>query len=128
MYYVDNYATGDSFCFELLIDVDAAYPEGIFHISNDLNNEQMALPGYVNGDGNTMWSWYYLYDASNNVIGAAPIVDGEVVIADNGDDTFTVTINVVDDLGYKLTGECVAYGEFYGTRVNAARRTLNSRK
>ena len=128
MYFVDDYATGDSFCFELLADVDAEYPVGTFPISNDLNNAQMALPGYVNGDGNTMWSWYYLYDASYNVIGAAPIVDGEVVIADNGDDTFTVTINVVDDLGYKLTGECVAYGEFYGTRTNAARRTLHSRK
>ncbi len=128
MYYVDNYATGDSFCFELLTDVDAAYPEGTFHISNDLNNVQMALPGYVNGDGNTMWSWYYLYDGSNDVVGAAPIVGGEVVIVNNGDDTFTVTINVEDDLGNKLTGECTAYGEFYGTRTNAARRTLHSRK
>jgi hypothetical protein len=128
MYYVDNYATGDSFCFELLMDVDATYPEGIFHISNDLNNVQMALPGYVNGDGNTMWSWYYLYDGSNDVVGAAPIVGGEVVIVNNGDDTFTVTINVEDDLGNKLTGECTAYGEFYGTRTNAARRTLHSRK
>jgi hypothetical protein len=128
MYYVDNYATGDSFCFELLTDVGAEYPVGTFDISNNLNNTQMALPGYVNGDGNTMWSWYYLYDGSNDVVGAAPIVGGEVVIVNNGDDTFTVTINVEDDLGNKLTGECTAYGEFYGTRTNAARRTLHSRK
>jgi hypothetical protein len=109
MYYVDDYATGDSFCFELLTDVDAAYPLGRFSISNDLNNEQMALPGYVNGDGNIIWSWYRLYYA-DSVIGAAPLVGGEVVIEDNGNGTVTVTIDVVDDLGNKLTGECVAYG------------------
>jgi hypothetical protein len=88
----------------------------------------MALPGYVNGDGNIMWSWYSLYNDNNDVISAAPIVDGEVAIVDNGDETFTVTINVVDDLGHKLTGECVAYGEFYGTRSHMARRSLTSRK
>ena len=128
MYFVDDYATGDSFCFELLTDVDAKYPVGTFPVSNDLNKEQMALPGYVNGDGNIMWSWYSLYNDNNDVISAAPIVDGEVVIVDNGDETFTVTINVVDDLGHKLTGECVAYGEFYGTRSHMARRSLTSRK
>ena len=126
VYFVDDYATGDSFCFEILTDVDDLYPVETFPISNDLNNAQMALPGYVNGDGNTMWSWYNLYD-DYGVIGAAPIVGGEVVIADNDDDTFTVTIDVVDDLGNKITGECVAYGEFYGTRAKA-RRTLLSRK
>lgn len=128
MLYIDDYATGDSFCFELLAGVDAEYPVGIFPISNDINNEMMALPGYVAGDGETMWSWYSHYDENGVVTDAAPIVDGEITIKDNGDEIFTVTIDVVDDLGYKLTGECVAYGEFYGTRANAARRTINSRK
>lgn len=128
MLYIDDYATGDSFCFELLAGVDAEYPVGIFPISNDINNEMMALPGYVAGDGETMWSWYCHYDENGDVTDAAPIVGGEITITDNGDETFTVTINVVDDLGYKLTGECVADGEFYGTRANAARRTLNTRK
>lgn len=128
MYFVDDYATGNSFCFELLTDTSAEFPEGTFPVSNNLNNTQMALPGYVNGDGETMWSWYSLYDADNSVIGSAPIVGGEITITDNGDDTFTVTIAVVDDLGHNLTGECTAYGEFYGTRANVARRTLSPRK
>ncbi|MBO7286589.1 MAG: hypothetical protein J6U69_08370, partial [Alistipes sp.] len=128
MYFVNDYATGDSFCFELLTDTSAEFPVGRFPVSNNLNNTQMALPGYLNGDGETMWSWYSLYDADNSVIGSAPIVGGEITITDNGDETFTVTIAVVDDLGHNLTGECTAYGEFYGTRANVARRTLSSRK
>lgn len=128
MYFVDDYATGDGFCFELLTDTSAEFPVGTFPVSNNLNNEQMALPGYVNSDGETMWSWYSLYDNSYSVIGSAPIVEGQITITDNGDDTFTVAIDVVDDLGYQLTGECTAYGEFYGTRATEARRTLSSRK
>lgn len=128
MYFVDDYATGDSFCFELLTDTSAEFPVGTFPVSNNLNNTQMALPGYLNGDGETMWSWYSLYDAGYSVIGSTPIVGGEITITDNGDETFTVTIAVVDDLGHNLTGECTAYSEFYGTRANVARRTLSSRK
>ena len=75
-----------------------------------------------------MWSWYSLYDYDYSVIASAPIVGGELTIVDNGDETFTVTVDVVDDLGYKISGECTAYGEFYGTRATQARRTLSSRK
>ena len=128
MYFVDDNATGDSFCFELLTDTSAEFPAGRFPVSNNLNNTQMALPGYLNGDGETMWSWYSLYDADYSVIGSTPIVGGEITITDNGDETFTVTIAVVDDLDHNLTGECTAYGELYGTRANVARRTLSSRK
>jgi hypothetical protein len=128
IYFVDDTSTGDSFCFELLADVDAEYPVGTFPVTNDLNNEQMALPGYVNGDGNVMWSWYSLYNDNNDVISAAPIVDGEIVITESGNDTFTVRIDVVDDLGNSLTGECIAYGEFYGTRSQVVRHTLSPRK
>ena len=128
MYFIDDYATGDSLCFEILADVDDEYPVGRFPISNDLNNAQMVLPGYVNTDGDIMWSWYSLYDYDYSVIASAPIVGGELTIVDNGDETFTVTVDVVDDLGYKISGECTAYGEFYGTRATQARRTLSSRK
>ena len=128
MYFVDDNATGDSFCFELLTDTSAEFPVGTFPVSNNLNNKQMALPGYLNGDGETMWSWYSLYDADYSVIGSTPIVGGEITITDNGDETFTVTIAVVDDLDHNLTGECTAYGELYGTRANVARRTLSPRK
>ena len=117
MYFVDDYATGNSFCFELLTDRDADYPIGTFPVSNDLNQAQMALPGYVNADGNIFWSWYSLYDYDYSVLGSAPIVDGQVEIVDNGDETFTITIAVKDDMGYSLSGVCTAYGEFYGTRA-----------
>ena len=90
----------------------------------------MALPGYVNADGNIFWSWYSLYDYDYSVLGSAPIVDGQIEIVDNGDETFTVTIAVKDDMGYSLSGECTAYGEFYGTRAarHASRTVSTTRK
>lgn len=127
---VDDYATGSSFSFELLSETGNTLPTGVFPVSNDLNKEQMALPGYVNGDGETMWSWYMLYDGYD-VIGSAPIVDGSISIMDNGDETYTISIDVMDDIENKITGECVAFADFYATTQSATRtlrHTLPSRK
>lgn len=109
MYYVDDYATLQSLSFELLTELNDEYPVGRFPLSCNLNNTQMALPGYVNGDSEAMWSWYNCYDAENNIIGSAPIVDGEITIEHNSDDSFTVTLNLVDDLGYKISGRCTSF-------------------
>lgn len=128
--FVDDYATGSSFSFELLSETGNTLPTGVFPVSNDLNKEQMALPGYVNGDGETMWSWYMLYDG-DDVIGSAPIVDGSISIMDNGDETYTISINVMDDLENKITGECIAFADFYASTLSATRthrHTLPSRK
>lgn len=57
-----------------------------------------------------MWSWYALYGEDGyEVLSQAPIVDGKVTITDNGDETYTALCDLVDDLGNKITGECVAY-------------------
>lgn len=128
--YVDDNTTGSSFCFELLTETGDTLPTGVFPVSNDLNKEQMALPGYVNGDGETMWSWYMLYDGYD-IIGSAPVVDGSVTIENNGDETYTVTIDVVDDLENKITGTCEAFADFYVSAQSATRthrHTLPSRK
>lgn len=128
--FVDDYATGSSFSFELLSETGNTLPTGVFPVSNDLNKEQMVLPGYVNGDGETMWSWYMLYDGYD-VIGSAPIVDGSISIMDNGDETYTISIDVVDDIENKITGECVAFADFYTSTQSATRtlrHTLPSRK
>ena len=100
-------ATGDCLTFELLAPMDDTLPIGIFPVSNDLNNKQMALPGYVDAS-DTVWSWYLFYSDYTTVTSSAPIVDGEIEIIDNNDDTLTVVIDVVDDIENRITGTATA--------------------
>lgn len=92
---------------ELLVPFEDEMPEGVFPVSSDLDLEQMALPSFINSYGVTEWSWYH-WDG-----GRAPIVGGQFEFIDNGDNTMTVVMDLVDDLGYKITGECTAEFEDY---------------
>lgn len=105
--YVKDEATGDTFTLELLAPMTDPMPIGRFPVTRDLNEAQMVLPGYVNA-GEIMWSWYCFYDQNGIVTVSAPIDTGEVTITDNGDETVSVTIDVVDDMGNKITGTCTA--------------------
>jgi hypothetical protein len=67
----------------------------------------MALPGYVDAS-DTVWSWYLFYSDYTTVTSSAPIVDGEIEIIDNNDDTLTVVIDVVDDIENRITGTATA--------------------
>ena len=125
--YVDDYATGHGFVFEVLTPLSDELPTGEFTISSDLNLERMALPGYVDGYGDSMWSWYYYYDESGEIAGQAPIVEGSFTIVDNGDDTFTASFDLVDDCGNSITGECVAYFEYYDFDTMSTRATITPR-
>ena len=87
----------------------------------------MALPGFIDGYGDTMWSWYYYYDESGDIAGQAPIVDGSFEIVDNGDETFTASFDLVDDCGNSITGECVAYFEYYDFDTMSTRATITPR-
>ena len=113
IFIIDN-ATGNSFDIVLLSDIDNGIPTGMFPISTDLSKESIALPGYANCENMQVWSWYTRYTFDRDILGSAPIVDGEVTIEDNGDNTHTVTIDVVDDLGNKITGSCKGYITTYG--------------
>ncbi|MBQ5595100.1 MAG: BACON domain-containing protein [Alistipes sp.] len=95
------------FQIELLAPFEDEIPEGEFPVSSDLDLEQMVLPSYINSYGDTEWSWYH-WDG-----GRAPIVGGKITFVDNGDDTMTVVMDLVDDAGYKITGECTAEFVFY---------------
>lgn len=103
---VDNDIYTD-FQVELLVPFEDEYPVGEFPVSSDLDLEQMALPSFINSYGVTEWSWYH-WDG-----GRAPIVGGQFKFIDNGDNTMTVVMDLVDDLGYKITGECSAEMEIY---------------
>ncbi|MBQ5594811.1 MAG: hypothetical protein IIU78_03800, partial [Alistipes sp.] len=55
---------------------------------------------YIDGDGLMSGSWYYTDDG----ITMAPFVSGTLSIVDNGNNTATVNFDVLDDLGFKITG------------------------
>ena len=97
--------TGDSLYLELLAPMGDAVPTGIFPVTNDLNEQQMVLPGYVDVH-ETMWSWYMLYADYTTVTSSAPIADGKIEIAENDDGTLTVDVDLVDDMGNRIWGTC----------------------
>ena len=113
IFVIDN-TSGDSFDIVLLCDSDNKIPTGTFPISTDLNKECLALRGYANCEGVPVWSWYTRYTDDRTVLGSAPLVDGEIAITENGNNTHTIAINVVDDLGNKISGTCVGQVEAYG--------------
>ena len=113
IFIIDN-ATGNSFDIVLLSDSDNRIPTGVFPISTDLSKESIALPGYANCENMQVWSWYTRYTLDRDILGSAPVVNGEVTIEDNGDNTHTVTIDVVDDFGNKITGSCKGYITTHG--------------
>lgn len=125
--YVDDYATGHTLLLEVLIPLEDEKPVGEFVVSSDLDLDRMILPGFVSVYGEAMWSWYALYGEDGyEVYSQAPIVDGTLTITDNGDDTYNVVCDLVDDLGNKITGECVCYYEVempYMRKAAADRQT-----
>lgn len=119
--YVKDEDTGDTISFELLADLDATLPTGHFPVTNDLNERQMALPGYVNG-GETMWSWYYHYADYTSVTASSPIASGVVAVTENSDGTLTVSVDVVDDMGNRIAGECRSENISLNSRAEACKR------
>ena len=106
--YVEDRATGDNLYLNLLANSAEAMPTGRFVVSYDISKEQMVLPGFLGYEYIGVWSWYYLYDDYRDILGSAPLVDGEMTIEDNGNGTYTLTIDFVDDCGNKITGVCVS--------------------
>lgn len=126
--YIDDYATNEGLTMEILTPFSDEAPVGEFEVSSNLNLERLALPGFVDGYGNVLWSWYKQADENYDVICNAPIKSGKVTIADNGDGTHTATIDVVDDKGFKISGTCTAYFEVYGYMASTATRSSHSTK
>lgn len=103
----DDAGVYSEFKFELLVPMEDSRPVGEFPVSSNLDLEQMALPGFISSYGVIEWSWL-TWDG-----GRAPIADGKVTFVENADGTMTVIFDLVDDAGYKITGECTAEFEDY---------------
>lgn len=107
--YIDDYATGHSLILEILAPLDESLPLGEFNVSDDLELDRMVLPGYVNGYGEGMWSWYQLYDENGlDVLDAAPVKDGILKMTDAGNGMYTAEFDFTDDAGNRISGKCTA--------------------
>ena len=131
MLYVDDLSSEDEVMLMLLADPEKERPEGTFPISSDLTAE-VILPGYVDGYGESNGSWYWKLENFYDIIGKAPIKSGEVTISFGEEKMCTVVIDVVDDLGNKITGTCT--GKFVTdeglsiSKLSTASRFMQTKK
>lgn len=84
-------------------------PEGTYRVvMEDIYDENSREPFTVlagsesNSVINPNGSWYYRL-VEDEYVGSAPIVEGTVTVARNGE-AYTLTFDFVDDAGYRITG------------------------
>ena len=84
-------------------------PEGTYRVvTEDIYDENSREPFTVlagsesNSVINPNGSWYYRL-VEDEYVGSAPIVEGTVTVARNGE-AYTLTFDFVDDAGYRITG------------------------
>ena len=99
-----NGGIGDYVTFDILAGADSTDNFfGEYTISDTLG-AYTAYPGYTE-DGYLLGAWYYSTNDGEYYANMAPMVDGWLDIADNGDGTITVEFDVWDDADYNITGK-----------------------
>ena len=106
--YFDDIATGDDVVLEIIADKSKVFPVGTFEVSNNLNRGELIIPGYVDSKGEALFSWYIRWREGTTAISSAPIASGSATITDNGDGSYTASLNFKDDKGNAITGTCTA--------------------
>lgn len=91
---------GDFIQFDVLADTTSTEEFFGEYTIADTFEAYTATIGYIDGDGLMSGSWYY----TNDGITMAPFVSGTLSIVDKGNNTATVNFDVLDDLGFKITG------------------------
>ena len=107
-YYVSIYedlenGSGKYFVFDLLADYATAVDYSGTFSASDYLEPNTFLTGYLDS-GYLMGSWYA--EIEDGVVSGnmAPLVGGTINITINDDGSNTITLDCVDDLGYKITG------------------------
>ena len=118
-YYADYYGTGggnwlisimpaaggDGLQLDLVcdgLDFTDGIPSGTYTASTNPGPREY-LAGYVDGNYLT-GTWYLDLDASGNLAGYAPAVEGDIEVVNNGDGTYSITFACTDDAGYVWSG------------------------
>lgn len=119
--------TGDYLKIELLADPaftpQAGFPTGTYTDSRDYS-----MNTYISGYSSyayTIGSWLFVDGFS----GGAPLTDGEIEIVENGDGTYTISIDCMDNLdpANRITASWTGVPELADVSEQAANRQWNGR-
>ena len=102
IYVRDNSDEYHSLQLDLFLPYNELVPQGEFVVSEDITLDKIILPGFLNSYNDNMWSWYYTDEAY------ATIREGKVTFTKNSNGTVTAVLDLKDDQGNKITGECTA--------------------
>lgn len=106
VYVAPNDGIGDCAMFDVIagdISTDSFFGE---YTINDSYGTYTALTGEYDYDWDEIYgSWYYSSNDGEYYANLAPMVDGWLEIADNGDGTISVEFDVWDDADYNITGK-----------------------
>lgn len=121
--------TGDGIQAEVLaegLDFNAGIPSGTY----------TAATGYYPAAGEFVTGYLsngYLYGTcyigltNNSIYDYSPAVDGELEVTNNGDGTYSISLNLINDLGYRMTGEwsgtmeMIDYSSYSGYSASSVR-------
>jgi hypothetical protein len=121
VYVAPNTGIGDYAMFDIIagdISTDSFFGE---YTITDSYGTYTALTGKYDYDWDEIYgSWYYSTNDGEYYANLAPMVDGWLDIADNGDGTITVEFDVWDDADYNITGK------FTGTYTVAQPSSLSA--
>ena len=99
LYIFPNGEVGDGLQLDLISNTVGSYELSGEYVISKSQEKFTAYPGYENG-GYMEGSWYFNADYSQY----APLVDGDIYIANNGDTTFTIEVDAYDDAGNNIYG------------------------
>ena len=105
--YPDGY--GDMFTTEFLVETGGSrtsFPTGTYNVSLDVADHTM-FTGVVSYAGAILFTWYgdVTPDFEGYSTETAPIASGTVTVEDAGNGNYHFVFDLVDDGGYKITGE-----------------------
>lgn len=96
--YIDLYCNLGSF--------EAGIPSGTYKASENASNEGGYMPGSISSYGYQVGSQYFLWTNNSYTIDkAAPATSGDLIITNNGDGTYRIQFEFLDDKGHTWSGD-----------------------
>ena len=115
----DDYE-GDIVTFEVLTSSNDF--TGAYYISDSMD-ANTAYPGGIEYDYYMVGAWYYTGDYEN----MAALVEGDIEVTKNSDNTYTLTFETYDELGNCVNGSWTGYAEEYIDSYAASKATKLSK-